>query len=127
MKKELVLKKCDECDALVKVIKDCGCKDCGINCCNKKMRTIKSNEVDASFEKHIPIYEKKGNDIVVTVQHVMEEDHYIEWICFISEDREEFFYLKPKGKASATFKNVTDGTLYSYCNKHGLWEKKINL
>lgn len=126
MKKELILKKCDECGALVKVIKDCDCKDCGIICCNKKMRTIKANEVDASFEKHIPVYERKESDIVVTVPHVMEEDHYIEWICFVGDGREETYYLKPGMDASATFKNVTVGTLYSYCNKHGLWEKKID-
>ncbi len=127
MKKELVLKKCDKCGALIKVIKDCNCDDCTIECCGKKMTTIKSNSVDASFEKHVPTYEINGNDIIVSVSHVMEEDHYIKWISLVSENREETIYLKPRMDAKVTFKNVKNGNLYSYCNKHGLWENKINL
>lgn len=127
MKKELVLKKCDKCGALIKVIKDCNCDDCTIECCGKKMTTIKSNSVDASFEKHVPTYEINGNDIIVSVSHVMEEDHYIKWISLVSENKEETIYLKPGMDAKVTFKNVKNGNLYSYCNKHGLWENKINL
>lgn len=126
MEKELVLKKCDDCGALVRVIKDCNCDDCGITCCGKVMRTIKSNEVDAAFEKHVPTYERDGNNIIVTVSHVMEEDHYIEWISLVSENKEETIHLKPGMEAKVTFKDVTKGMIYSYCNKHGLWENKVD-
>ncbi len=124
MKKELIIKKCTKCGAIVKVINDC---NCDIVCCGEKMTTVKSNSVDASFEKHVPSYEIKGNDVIVTVNHVMEEDHYIEWIGFVSKEKEEFYYLKPGTSATVTFKDVKEGTLYSYCNKHGLWKNEINL
>ncbi len=127
MKKELILKKCSKCGAVVKVINDCNCDGCGIVCCGEKMATVKSNSVDASFEKHVPSYEIKGNDVIVNVNHVMDEDHYIEWIGFISDEKEEFYYLKPGINAMVTFKEVKEGKLYSYCNKHGLWENEINL
>ena len=37
MKNELIIKKCQKCGALIEVINDCNCKDCGIICCEKPM------------------------------------------------------------------------------------------
>ncbi len=125
MKKELIIKKCTKCGALIKIINDCNCDDCGIKCCGEEMTVLKSNSVDAAVEKHVPTYEIKGNDIVVTVNHVMEDDHYIEWIALVTKEKEEFHYLKPGTNAVVVFKDVKVGMLYSYCNKHGLWENEI--
>lgn len=125
MKKELIIKKCSKCGALVKVINDCNCGGCGIKCCNEEMVIVKSNSVDAAVEKHVPTYEIKDNDVTAFVNHVMEDDHYIEWIALVTEEKEEFYYLKPGVPATVTFKEVKEGKLYSYCNKHGLWENEI--
>ena len=125
MKKELVIKKCSKCGALVKIINYCNCDDCGIKCCNEKMITVKSNSVDAAVEKHVPAYELNDNDVVVTVNHVMDEDHYIEWIALVSGESLERIYLKPGDSAVVTFCSKTNGILYAYCNKHGLWETEI--
>jgi len=123
--RELILKKCLKCGALVKVIEDCNCSNCGIKCCGETMETIRPNSVDAAFEKHVPNYKLEGENIIVTVNHVMDEEHYIEWIAFINDEKEEFVYLKPGKDAKVEFKNVK-GNLYSYCNKHGLWLKEIS-
>ncbi len=123
--KELVLKKCLKCGALVKVIEGCNCENCGITCCNEKMVVIRPNSVDAAFEKHVPNYEEKDGKIIATVNHVMDEDHYIEWIAFIGENSEEIVYLKPGEEAKVEFLKM-EGKLYSYCNKHGLWVKEID-
>ncbi|MBP3635234.1 MAG: desulfoferrodoxin [Bacilli bacterium] len=125
MEKELKLKKCSKCGSIVKVLEDCNCDDCGILCCSKKMEDVIQNSIDASFEKHVPTYKIKGNDLIVEVNHVMEEEHFIKWICLKTIDREEYVYLKPGEDATATFKNVSEGILYSYCNKHGLWMMEI--
>lgn len=123
--KELVLKKCLECGALVRVIEPCQSDECGISCCGKSMRDVKANSVDAAIEKHVPTYEVVDGNVVVTVGHVMEEEHYIEWISLVSEMGEECIYLKPGEDAKVTFYNKTSGMLYAYCNKHGLWENEI--
>jgi len=122
---KLMLKKCFECGALVRVIHPCHCDDCGIVCCGKSMEEVKVNSVDASFEKHVPTYEVVDGNIIVTVNHVMEEDHYIEWISLVSAAGEECIYLKPGVDAKVTFYHKTNGILYAYCNKHGLWENEI--
>ena len=84
-----------------------------------------SEPVDAAFEKHIPNYEIVGDNIVVTVNHVMDDDHFIEWVAFVGENKEEFVYFKPEEEINVKFKN-SKGKIYSYCNKHGLWIKEIN-
>ena len=123
--KELVIKKCMKCGALVKIIKDCNCDNCTITCCNEPMKELKANSTDGAVEKHKPTYEKVDNNIVVNVDHVMDKDHYIEWICLLTDNEEEYVYLKPGEKAQVTFNNVKEGKLYSYCNKHGLWTQDI--
>ena len=122
--KKLILKKCKKCGALVKVIIDCNCEGCGIKCCEEEMIELKSNEVDAAFEKHIPTYEIDGDNLIVSVNHVMDDDHFIEWICFVTEYGEEYKYFKPEEECKVIFK-YNKGTLYSYCNKHLLWMSEV--
>ena len=123
--KELVLKKCLKCGAIVKIVKDCNCDDCGIICCKEPMKEIKANSVDASIEKHKPNYTIENNKLIVTVNHVMEDDHYIEWICLLANNKEEYVYLKPGDDPKAIFEKVNSGKIYSYCNKHSLWVTEI--
>ena len=65
MKNELIIKKCLKCGALVEVINDCTCDECGITCCGEPMVKLISNSVDASFEKHIPTFEYVDDEILV--------------------------------------------------------------
>ena len=68
MKRELLIKKCMKCGAMVKVIEDCKCgEDCGIKCCGEKMAVLEPNSVDAAIEKHVPTYEVKDGKIFVKV------------------------------------------------------------
>ena len=122
--KNLVIKKCLKCGALVEVLQDCNCKDCGINCCGQQMTQLKPNSVDASFEKHVPTYTKKCGKINAMVNHVMDDDHYIEWIAFLTDNNFTKVEFNPGEKPEAKF-NYAKGTLYAYCNKHGLWSKDV--
>ena len=54
MQKELTIKKCTSCGALVKVFQDCKCNNCGIQCCGTEMETLVPKSVAAAFEKHYP-------------------------------------------------------------------------
>ena len=123
--KELIIKKCLKCGAIVKVIKDCECDDCGLKCCGEAMKEIKTNSTDGAIEKHKPTYTIENDKLVVSVNHVMEEEHYIEWLCLLTANTEEYVYFKPGDEATAIFDNVTSGKIYAYCNKHGLWVTDI--
>ena len=125
MSRELVIKKCKKCGALVKVLEDCNCGNCGIRCCDEQMVALVPNSVDAAAEKHVPTYEINDGKIVARVNHVMEEDHYIEWISFVFEGKEVTTYFKPGDEPVAHCKYVPGSTIYAYCNKHELWKKEV--
>lgn len=125
MKNELIIKKCSSCGAMVKVLKDCTCDNCGIKCCGKEMDIVLPNSTDASQEKHIPTYEKVEDEIYVRVNHVMEKEHYIEWIALISDNKEYVVNLYPEQNAEARFPYIPGSTIYEYCNKHGLWKVDV--
>lgn len=122
--KELVIRKCNKCKAMVEVLEECNCP-CGIVCCGEEMKVVKANSTDAAVEKHVPTYTIDGEEIIVEVNHVMEDDHFIEWICAVTENETHIKYLKPGMKAKAKFKYVKGMTLYSYCNKHSLWKADV--
>ncbi len=124
-KKELIIKKCMKCGAKVEVLQDCTCDNCGIQCCGEQMTELVPNSVDAAVEKHVPNYEVKEGKLIVTVHHVMEEEHYIEWIAFVTDNKKCVKYLNPREEAKVHFKYVPGAILYAYCNKHGLWKTEI--
>lgn len=119
------IKRCKKCGAMVRVYEDCNCSGCGIQCCGEAMEELKANSTDAAVEKHVPVYEVKGDKIVVRVNHVMEEEHFIEWIMFVTKERECLVRLEPGKEAVAEFHYVPGSTVYEYCNKHGLWKVEV--
>ena len=106
MKKELVIKRCSKCQALVEVIKDCTSDNCSIKCCGEEMIELAPNSADASFEKHVPNYEVIDNHIIVKVNHVMEEDHFIEWIAMLANNKIIKKFLLPDEEACVIFSYV---------------------
>lgn len=117
--------KCLKCGALVESLIDCTCKNCGVQCCGETMVELKANTTDAAAEKHVPTYVKNGNMIEVSVNHVMENDHYIMWIAIVTKNSQTKVMLKPGDEAKAVFHYVKGSTIYAYCNKHGLWSTKV--
>ena len=53
----------------------------------------------------------------------MTDEHFIEWVALEADDRLEVHFLKP-GQTPTTFfaGGVKSGTVYAYCNLHGLWK-----
>lgn len=111
--------KCDVCGNIVEIL-HAGAD--ALVCCGKPMNLLNENTVDASEEKHIPVIEE--NTVKVgSVEHPMEESHYIEWIEATSESGMEPCkkFLKPgeKPEVEFPFKVVS---ARAYCNLHGLWK-----
>ena len=94
-------------------------------CCGEDLVEQIPNSVDASFEKHLPTYTKEDGKIIAKVNHVMEEEHYIEWIMALSDKKEDVRYLEPGMEAVVEFELENIKELYAYCNKHGLWKTEI--
>ena len=88
-------------------------------------RELRANSVDAAVEKHVPTYEVKDGKIFVKVNHVMEEDHSIEWISIVFDGKEVTTYLEPGKEAVTHCKYVPGSVIYAYCNKHSLWMGEV--
>lgn len=112
------IKKCLKCGSYVKVFNDGVLK-----CCDSDMVLLKPNTSDAAQEKHIPNYDVVDGKIKVYVNHVMDSDHYIEWIAISYQNKDVFVYLKPGDEAKAEFDYEDNFKIYAYCNKHNLWMK----
>ena len=91
-----------------------------VNNVDEKM--IKANDVDAAVEKHVPVITKKDNNKVeIRVNHVMEENHYIEWILVDYGEMQIVKHFKPNDEPSITVEYQENMKAYSYCNLHSLW------
>ena len=116
------------------------CKHCGyiyaavkqtkvpVMCCGAKMEEIIPGTVEASVEKHIPVYTVEGNLVKVevgSVEHPMQDVHYIEWISIQTKQGNQRKALKPGDAPKACFA-LCEGdeveAVYAYCNLHGLWK-----
>lgn len=42
---------CEKCGAMVKVLIDCTCKNCGIQCCGEPMKEISKEEAEKRLAK----------------------------------------------------------------------------
>ena len=116
----MVIKKCMKCGATVSVI-----DDCEITCCDGKMKILEPNTEDAAREKHVPEYVVEDDIIHVRVNHVMEEDHYIERIFLESNDSIIDIKFNPFDECIVDLPYIKDSTLYSLCNKHNLWSVEV--
>ena len=123
--KNFIIKKCLKCGAMVEVIEDCTCPNCGIKCCGENMSALTFNSVDASHEKHIPVCKVEDNKIYVCVPHAMEQQHFIMWIACVSDGRVEKVFLNPNMPAEAVFDYHKNTSVYAYCNNHGLWKTDV--
>ena len=89
------------------------------------MKEVKANSTDAAFEKHVPTYEKEGENIHIKVNHVMEEEHYIEWILVKMEKENREVLLQPGDTPEMIVPYEKGALIYAYCNKHGLWKTEV--
>lgn len=116
---ELLLKKCSKCQTIIKVLVN-NCPN--IKCCDELMTEIIPNSIECAQEKHLPQYKKKANKIIVTVNHVMEKEHYIEWVLIKYKNGALEKYFQPNDSINIEAPYEKGAIIYSYCNKHGLWQ-----
>lgn len=125
MAKELEIFKCEICGNIVELVHG-GVGE--LSCCDEPMKQMIENTVDASREKHVPVFEDGSGVRIVkvgSVPHPMEEKHYIEWIEIVADGKICRQTLKPGDAPERTFGVLNEEvTARAYCNLHGLWTAK---
>ncbi len=119
--------RCSHCGNVAFLLKD---SKVPMMCCGEKMKELDPLTRDGAIEKHVPVYEVKGNvvNVVVgSVAHPMEEAHYIEWIIVETNLHTHIRKLNPgeEPKASvALVEGESVVSVYEYCNLHGFWKSE---
>jgi superoxide reductase len=124
MTKKLQVYKCEICGNMVEILHE------GIGqlvCCGQPMKLFEEKtEEQEGKEKHLPVIEKTEKGFLVkvgSVQHPMEEKHYIEWIEVTANGKTYRQFLNPGDVPEAIFDiEVENVTVREYCNVHRLWK-----
>lgn len=117
--------KCEVCGNVVEIIEIGG----GVLvCCGQDMKLFEEQTAEKEGkEKHVPVVEVDGNKVNVkvgSVEHPMEEGHYIEQIEILKDKNViAAKQLSPGDKPFVEFcLETTEGiTARALCNVHGLW------
>ena len=94
---------CERCKNLVEVVYE---TPVPLMCCGQKMTELVPNTVDAATEKHVPEVTVEGNVVkaqVGSVEHPMEDKHYIMFILLETDQGVRRKDLKPGEKPVAEF------------------------
>lgn len=122
---ELKFYRCKRCGNIVAVVKNGGGK---LVCCGEAMEEIVAGTVEASKEKHIPVYTVNGNEVTIrigSVDHPMQDVHYIEWVVLQTKFGNQRRALNPNDAPEVKFALLPNDevvAVYAYCNLHGLWK-----
>ena len=93
-----------------------------VSCCGVTLPPLEAEEAD---EEHPLRIEDVEDEHFVTVDHPMTKQHYISFIAYMTTDRMQLVKLYPEGNAQTRLQLRGRGVLYFYCNRHGLFKRKI--
>ncbi len=94
-----------------------------VSCCGITLPSLEAEEAD---EAHRLTIEPVEDEQFLTVHHPMTKDHFISFVAFVTSDQLQMVKLYPEGEAQTRFHLRGMGSLYYYCNRHGLFKKKIS-
>ena len=93
-----------------------------VSCCGITLPALEAEEPD---DDHTITVENVEDEQFITVSHPMTKTHYISFVAFVCSDRTQFVKFYPEGNAQTRLQLRGFGTMYWYCNQHGLFRKKI--
>ena len=93
-----------------------------VSCCGITLPALEAEEGD---EAHPVAIETVEDEHFITVEHPMTKEHYISFVAFVTSDRLQLVKLYPEGNAETRMQLRGIGTLYYYCNQHGLFKMRL--
>ena len=93
-----------------------------ISCCGIILPGLEAEEGD---DLHSMCIEGVEDEHFISIPHPMTKQHYISFVAFVTSDRVQLVKLYPEGNAETRLQLRGFGILYWYCNRHGLFKKKL--
>ena len=91
------------------------------SCCGSAMLPLEAEEPD---EEHAFAIERIEDDWCVTLDHPMTKDHYVNFVAYVTSGAMHMRKLYPEQQVEERFHMTGSGTIYLYCNKHGLFRRR---
>ena len=93
-----------------------------VSCCGIALPPLEAEEPE---EDHAVTVEPVEDEYFITVHHPMTKAHFISFVAYVTTDRLQLVKLYPEGDAQTRLQLRGRGYLYYYCNRHGLFRKRI--
>lgn len=93
-----------------------------VSCCGITLPTQEAEEAD---DVHGVTIENVEDEHFITVHHPMTKEHYISFIAHVTSETLRMVKLYPEGNPQTRLQLRGKGYLYYYCNRHGLFCKKL--
>lgn len=95
-----------------------------VSCCGIVLPPLEAETPGESCPYPLKVQEME-DEYYVSIDHPMEKSHYITFMAAVTGSRVELAKLYPEGPAEARFKIRQTEWIYYYCNKHGLYRRKV--
>ena len=93
-----------------------------ISCCGVTLPPLEAEQADAAHQIQC---EKIEDEVFVSARHPMTKGHYLSFVAYCTGERFEIVKLYPESSVAVRFFSRGHGVLYWYCNRHGLFQKRI--
>ena len=94
-----------------------------ISCCGISLPPLEAEEADTDHSVAVQAVE---DEHFLSFAHPMTKDHSLSFAAFVTSDRVQLVKFYPEGNAETRMQLRGIGILYWYCNRHGLYRKKLN-
>ena len=92
------------------------------SCCGVLLPPLETEETDAA---HAISISRVEGDLFAEMDHPMDKTHFISFFAYMTADRIQLVKLYPEQNAEARFPATGRGSIYAYCNRHGLVQKRV--
>lgn len=96
--------------------------DTVVSCCGI---TLPPLEAESPDEDHGITIENVEDEHFLTISHPMTKQHFISFLAYVTSDKLQFVKFYPEGNAETRLQFRGRGFLYFYCNRHGLFQKRV--
>ncbi|MBR4068173.1 MAG: helix-turn-helix domain-containing protein [Clostridia bacterium] len=92
------------------------------SCCGV---SLPPQEAEPEDEEHSIRIESVENEHFLSLDHPMTKEHYLSFIAWVTGDRVQLVKWYPEGNAETRIQLRGHGILYVYCNRHGLFSRRV--
>ena len=93
-----------------------------VSCCGITLPPLEAEEPD---EMHPMTLERVEDEEFISIRHPMTKEHFMSFVAYATADRFQLVKFYPEGNAETRLRLQGRGVLYFYCNRHGLFKRRI--